>query len=146
MALNVTHEVAALQRMTVKELRAKFADVCGDETRSGNRAWLIKRIAWRIQANHEGGLTERARNPSRCRRISAFPCRNHPRDRHSYQRIPVLQAAERRPFMSRQTPRTARQEKTIVRCAIEFNSLDAQRLSGTHTPDFRYRWISVGRN
>ena len=48
--------------------------------------------------------------------------------------------------MSRQTPRTARQEKTIVRCAIEFNSLDAQRLSGTHTPDFRDRRISVGRN
>ncbi|MFN5316734.1 MAG: DUF2924 domain-containing protein, partial [Planctomyces sp.] len=65
MVLNVTHEVAALQRMTVKELRAKFADVCGDETRSGNRAWLIKRIAWRIQANHEGGLTERARQRAR---------------------------------------------------------------------------------
>jgi hypothetical protein len=65
MALNVTHEVAALQRMTVKELRAKFADVCGDETRSGNRAWLIKRIAWRMQANHEGGLTERARQRAR---------------------------------------------------------------------------------
>jgi hypothetical protein len=109
-------------------------------------AWLIKRIAWRIQANHEGGLTERARNRLRCRRISAFPCRNHPGDRHSSQRIPVLQAAEKRPFMSRQTPGAVRQEKTIVCCAIEFNSLDAQRLSGTHTPDFRYRWISVGRN
>ncbi len=44
------------QRMTLKELRAKFADVCGDETRSGNRAWLIKRIAWRMQANQAGGL------------------------------------------------------------------------------------------
>ena len=65
MALNVTHEVAVLQRMTLKELRAKFADVCGDETRSGNRAWLIKRIAWRMQANHEGGLTERARQRAR---------------------------------------------------------------------------------
>jgi hypothetical protein len=42
--------------MTLKELRAKFADVCGDETRSGNRAWLIKRIAWRMQANQAGGL------------------------------------------------------------------------------------------
>ncbi|MFM7056607.1 MAG: DUF2924 domain-containing protein [Planctomycetota bacterium] len=51
--------------MTVKELRAKFADVCGDETRSGNRAWLIRRIAWRLQANHEGGLTERARQRAR---------------------------------------------------------------------------------
>ena len=27
--------------------------------------WLIKRIAWRIQANHEGGLTERARQRAR---------------------------------------------------------------------------------
>ncbi|MFM8476718.1 MAG: DUF2924 domain-containing protein [Planctomycetaceae bacterium] len=49
-----------LRQMTTKELRAKFADVCGDETRSGNCAWLIKRIAWRMQANHEGGMTERA--------------------------------------------------------------------------------------
>ncbi len=32
--------------------------------------------------------------------------------------------------MSRQTPRAVRQDKTIVRCAIDFNSLDAQRLSG----------------
>jgi hypothetical protein len=61
----LTQEIAALQRMTVKELRAKFADVCGDETRSGNRAWLIKRIAWRMQANHEGGLSERARQRAR---------------------------------------------------------------------------------
>lgn len=61
MALNVTKEVSAMQRMTVKELRRKFAEVFGDETRSGNKAWLIKRIAWRIQANAEGGLSERAR-------------------------------------------------------------------------------------
>ena len=31
-AVNVTHEVAALQRMTVKELRAKFAEVGDDKT------------------------------------------------------------------------------------------------------------------
>jgi len=36
--------------------------------------------------------------------------RNHPRDRHPYQRIPVLQAVERSPFMSRQTPRAVCQE------------------------------------
>ena len=50
MALNVTKDVSAMQRMTVKELRRKFAEVFGDETRSGNKAWLIKRIAWRMQA------------------------------------------------------------------------------------------------
>jgi len=61
MAMNVSHEVAALQQMTVKDLRARFADFCRDETRSGNKAWLIKRIAWQLQANRESGLTERAR-------------------------------------------------------------------------------------
>jgi hypothetical protein len=61
MSLNVGKEVAALQRMTVKELRARYAEVFGDETRTGNKAWLVKRIAWRLQAQAEGGLSERAR-------------------------------------------------------------------------------------
>jgi hypothetical protein len=57
--------------MTVKDLRAKLTDVYGDETRSGNQAWLIKRIAWRMQANHEGGLTERTRQRARERACEA---------------------------------------------------------------------------
>ena len=59
--MNVEKEVAAMQRMTVRELKVKYEDVFGDETRTGNKAWLIKRIAWRMQANAEGGLSERAR-------------------------------------------------------------------------------------
>jgi hypothetical protein len=61
MQLNVGKEVAALQRMTVKELRSKYAEVFGDETRTGNKTWLVKRIAWRLQAVAEGDLSERAR-------------------------------------------------------------------------------------
>ncbi|MEX1231121.1 MAG: DUF2924 domain-containing protein [Planctomycetaceae bacterium] len=61
MSLNVGKEVSALQRMTVKDLKARYAAVFGDETRTGNKAWLVKRIAWRIQAIAEGGLSERAR-------------------------------------------------------------------------------------
>lgn len=61
MHLNVGKEVAALQRMTVKELRAKYADVFGEETPANNKGWLVKRIAWRLQALAEGGLSERAR-------------------------------------------------------------------------------------
>ena len=60
MDLNVGKEVAALQRMTVKELRARYAEVFGEETLAQNRAWLVKRIAWRLQALAEGGLSERA--------------------------------------------------------------------------------------
>lgn len=60
--LNIAREVAALKRMTVKELRSRYVEVFGEATRSGNKDWLRKRIAWRMQANAEGGLTERARS------------------------------------------------------------------------------------
>jgi hypothetical protein len=61
MQLNVVKEVAALRRMTTKELRDTYAKVFGEATQANNRAWLIKRIAWRLQAQAEGGLSERAR-------------------------------------------------------------------------------------
>ena len=34
--MNVGKEVAALKRMTVRELRMRYADVFGEETRAGN--------------------------------------------------------------------------------------------------------------
>jgi hypothetical protein len=61
MKINVAKEVAALEAMTVAELRAKYAQVFGEETRVGNKAWLVKRIIWRLQALAEGDLSERAR-------------------------------------------------------------------------------------
>jgi hypothetical protein len=59
--LNITKEVAAMQRMTTGELVEKYAEVFGESTRSRHRQYLIKRIAWRMQANAEGDLSERAR-------------------------------------------------------------------------------------
>ena len=61
MSLNVGKEVAALQRMTVRELRTRYAEVFGEETRAGNKPWLVKRIAWRLQSLAEGDLSDRAR-------------------------------------------------------------------------------------
>jgi hypothetical protein len=60
MTVNFQRELALLERMSVKELKTKYAEVFGDETRTGNRVWLVRRIAWRIQANTMGGLSERA--------------------------------------------------------------------------------------
>jgi hypothetical protein len=60
MALNIDKEVAVMQRMTVNELQQKFAEVFGEQPRGRHKQWLIKRIAWRMQANEEGGLSERA--------------------------------------------------------------------------------------
>ncbi|HEV3261068.1 MAG TPA: DUF2924 domain-containing protein [Gemmataceae bacterium] len=56
-----THQLAALQRQTVAALRERYAELFGEPTRAGNRAWLIKRIAWRLQALAEGDLSQRAR-------------------------------------------------------------------------------------
>ena len=54
-------EVQSLSRMTVRELREKYLEVFGEETRSYNKVFLRKRIAWRIQSLAEGDLSERAR-------------------------------------------------------------------------------------
>lgn len=51
---------ATLGRMTVTQLRDRFSEVFGEQPRTFNRNNLIKRIAWRVQADREGGLSERA--------------------------------------------------------------------------------------
>ncbi len=45
MSVNITKEVAALDRMTVSELRSKHIDVFGEPTRTGNkrRLGVVKR-------------------------------------------------------------------------------------------------------
>jgi len=61
MRAELKRELAALDRMTVDELRVKHRLVFGEENRSRHRDYLRKRIAWRLQALAEGGLSERAR-------------------------------------------------------------------------------------
>jgi hypothetical protein len=61
MDLNVGKEVAALERMSVDQLRARFSEVYGEQTNARHKAWLVRRIAWRIQAQAEGDLSQRAR-------------------------------------------------------------------------------------
>ncbi len=61
MQLNVAREIAALERMTTDELRQRYAESFGEATTARNKVWLVKRIAWRLQARAEGGLTERAK-------------------------------------------------------------------------------------
>jgi len=61
MALDVDKVVKDLSGMTVTQLRERYAEVFGEVARSFNKQHLVKRIAWRLQANHEGDLSERAR-------------------------------------------------------------------------------------
>ncbi len=61
MALDIAKELAAMRRMTVTQLRTRFVEVLGEQTRSSNRQHLIRRIAWRLQALEHGTLSQRAR-------------------------------------------------------------------------------------
>jgi Protein of unknown function (DUF2924) len=54
-------EIDELSTMPVGQLRQKYLEVFGEESRSNHKQFLFRRIAWRIQAIAEGGLSERAR-------------------------------------------------------------------------------------
>lgn len=61
MDMNLKSELAALRRMTSAQLRDKYLEVFGEPSRSGNKDFLFKRVAWRVQSLGEGTLSERAR-------------------------------------------------------------------------------------
>ena len=43
MKMNVTKEVAAMRRMTVRELKGRYVEVFGEQARTGNKDYLVKR-------------------------------------------------------------------------------------------------------
>lgn len=53
-------QLAALETMNVPALAEKYRELYGEPTRSRNRAYLKKRLAWRIEANFQGGLSQGA--------------------------------------------------------------------------------------
>lgn len=58
---DVAAQIAALEQMTTADLAERYAEVFGEATRSRNKAYLKKKVAWRIQEISEGGLSARAR-------------------------------------------------------------------------------------
>jgi hypothetical protein len=61
MKTGLFQEIQGLSRMTVRQLREKYIEVFGEQSRAYHKEFLRKRIAWRIQALAEGDLPERAR-------------------------------------------------------------------------------------
>src|SRR5829696_6500115 len=60
-ASSIEQTLPALRRMTPAQLREQYLEVFGEPSRSGNKDFLFKRVAWRVQSLAEGGLSERAR-------------------------------------------------------------------------------------
>jgi hypothetical protein len=44
-------EIDALRHQTVSQLRVKYLEVFRQESRSNNQKFLVRRLAWRLQAN-----------------------------------------------------------------------------------------------
>jgi hypothetical protein len=59
MQIDMDKEVAPHQRMTVGQLREKFEKTWGEPTNARNNQWLVKRIAWKMQANIESDISPR---------------------------------------------------------------------------------------
>ena len=57
-------EIARLESMTITKVVERFESLFGEKCRSRNKRYLIRRIAWRLQANAEGDLSERAMTPA----------------------------------------------------------------------------------
>jgi Protein of unknown function (DUF2924) len=58
---SVTAQIQALRGMKVAELRIKWRELFGEDSRSSNRDFLWRRLAWRVQELAYGGLSERAK-------------------------------------------------------------------------------------
>jgi hypothetical protein len=59
--MNLAQDIATLPTLSVSQLRHRYAEIFGERTNAGHKGWLVKRIAWRLQALAEGDLSERAR-------------------------------------------------------------------------------------
>lgn len=57
----IREEIEGLRSLTTAQLKEKYHEVFGERSRSNHKQFLFRRIAWRIQANAWGGLSERAR-------------------------------------------------------------------------------------
>ena len=58
---SIWSEIDALRHKTVAQLQIRYLEVFGEPSRSNHKQFLIRRIAWRLQALAEGDLSERAR-------------------------------------------------------------------------------------
>lgn len=155
---NIAKEIAALGRLTVKELRAKYVEVFGEATRSCNKDWLRKRIAWRIQANASGDLSERARRRADELANDADLRTTAPKDNQVAitttasvafdhdARLPMPGAVLRRPYKGREVvvrvlPRGFEYEGEVYRTL----SAVARAVTGTHWNGYHFFNLTPGK-
>ena len=148
MPLDIQHELSSLERKTAGELRERYAEVFGETTRSRHKRWLIRRIIWRMQANAEGDLSERARQRAAELAVDAEVRTTPPKD-FTAARIP--QAGSHDPRLPTPGTSIVRQYKgreievRVLKSGFEWEgdryqslSAVAKAVTGSHCNGFRF--------
>lgn len=60
MDMALVRRIEELRRLRMPALKEQYREVFGIETRSSHKQYLFRRIAWQLQVQLEGGLSERA--------------------------------------------------------------------------------------
>ncbi|MBX9677304.1 MAG: DUF2924 domain-containing protein [Gemmataceae bacterium] len=150
----IANEIAEIGKKPIRHLRARYAELFGEPTFSGNRLWLVKRIAWRLQAIAEGDLSERARrraeeiandadirlSPPAPKRIPLSGCLSEPEQADGADdRLPPRGAKLVREYKGR------KHEVTILAQGFEFGgkvyrslSAVAKAITGSHCNGFQF--------
>ena len=60
MNAEIGRHIDELRHMTTAQLQLKYRELFGQSSHSNHKDYLFRRVAWRLQAIVEGGLSERA--------------------------------------------------------------------------------------
>jgi len=144
-------EVEVLKTAPLSRLVARYEALFGEQPRSRNRTSILRRVAWRLQANLYGNLTERARRRAteivdeRDFRLTSPPANAAP----SLPLPPNLDGRDSRlPFPGTVLVKTYRGRKIAVKVLLEgfeydgakYTSLSAvaERVTGTRWNGFLF--------
>jgi len=154
MTLNIAQEVVSLQQLTIVELRHKYIEVFGEACRSRHKQWLIKRIAWRIQANAQGGLSERARK--RATELANDADLRLTAPKTVVKKRTTIQTDDRLPQPGNDLTRNYKGESIVVKVlddGFEYNHLKykslsavAKAITGKHWNGYHFFGINNGRS
>jgi hypothetical protein len=61
MDLLIYTEIERLKSLRIQELRTRYREVFGADSRTAHKQHLVRQIAWRLQVQAQGDLSERAR-------------------------------------------------------------------------------------
>jgi hypothetical protein len=61
MNAELDQQIHHLRHLTTAQLQLKYRELFGQASHSNHKDYLFRRVAWRLQALAEGGLSERAR-------------------------------------------------------------------------------------